>query len=101
MCSTYRGLWGLVVVRLSWLSGRALVAQARGVLGLIPAMASLFSFLYFRFITSKFISSVRLDVLSNSPTVKRSKVHAKPCLQHFVALRPMKSAKVCNEAKRL
>ena len=29
----YRGLWGLVVVRLSWLSGRALAAQARGVLG--------------------------------------------------------------------
>ena len=24
LCSTYRGLWGLVVVRLSWLSGRAL-----------------------------------------------------------------------------
>ena len=34
MCSTYRGVWGLVVVRLLWLSGRALVAQARGVVGL-------------------------------------------------------------------
>ena len=31
---TYRGLRGLVVVRLLWLSGRALVAQAKGVLGL-------------------------------------------------------------------
>ena len=30
-CSTDRGLWGLVVIRLSWLSGRVLVAQARGV----------------------------------------------------------------------
>ena len=25
LCSTYRGLWGLAVVRLSWLSGRALL----------------------------------------------------------------------------
>ena len=33
LCSTYRGLWGLVVVRLSWLSGKTLAAQARGVLG--------------------------------------------------------------------
>ena len=30
LCSTYRGL---VVVRLLWLSGRALAAQARGILG--------------------------------------------------------------------
>ena len=51
--STYRGLCGLVVVRLSWLSGRALVAQARGVLGWLPATASLF--LYFHLITCKFI----------------------------------------------
>ena len=28
LCSIYRGLWGLVVVRLSWFSGRALAAQA-------------------------------------------------------------------------
>ena len=36
---------GLVVVRLSWLSGRALVAQARGVLSLTPhdSRPSLFS----------------------------------------------------------
>ena len=33
--SIYGGVWGLVVVRLSWLSGRALAAQARGVLRLI------------------------------------------------------------------
>ena len=32
----YRRLWGLVGVRLSWLSGRALEAQASGVLGLTP-----------------------------------------------------------------
>ena len=31
-----RGLWGLVVVRLSWLSGRALATQARSVLGSTP-----------------------------------------------------------------
>ena len=34
LCSTYRGLWGGLVLQLSWLSGRALAAQARGVLGL-------------------------------------------------------------------
>ena len=31
LSSTYRGLWGLVVVQLSWLSGRALAAKARGI----------------------------------------------------------------------
>ena len=36
LCSIHRGLWGLVVVRLLWLSGRALAAQARGVLGSTP-----------------------------------------------------------------
>ena len=36
LCSTYRGLWGLMIVWLSWLSGRALVAQPRGVLGSTP-----------------------------------------------------------------
>ena len=36
LCSIHRGLWGLVVVWLSWLSGRALTAQARGVLSLTP-----------------------------------------------------------------
>ena len=41
--STYRGLWGLVVVRLSWLSGRALAAQARGVLGSTPGGCRPFS----------------------------------------------------------
>ena len=34
LCNTYRGLWGLVVVWLLWLSGRALAAQASSVLGL-------------------------------------------------------------------
>ena len=37
----------MVVVRLSWLSGRGLAIQARGVLGWTPS--------YFRLITSKFI----------------------------------------------
>ena len=32
LCSTYRGMWGLVVVWLSWLIGRVLAAQPRGVL---------------------------------------------------------------------
>ena len=35
LCSSYRGLWKLVVVRLSLLSGRTLAAQTRGVLGLM------------------------------------------------------------------
>ena len=38
------GLWGLVVVRLSWLSGRALAAQARGVLGSTPGDCRPFHF---------------------------------------------------------
>ena len=33
---SHRNLWGLVIVRLLWLSGRALAAQARGVLGSTP-----------------------------------------------------------------
>ena len=46
-----RGLWWLVIIRLSWLSARALVVQARGVLcGCWP-----FTFLYFHPITYKFI----------------------------------------------
>ena len=53
--STYRGLRGLVVVWLSWLSGRALVAQARGALGSTPGSCWPFIFLSFRLITSKFI----------------------------------------------
>ena len=44
LCSTYRGLWGLVVVQLLWLSGRALAAQARGVLGSTPSDCRLFHF---------------------------------------------------------
>ena len=36
LCSTYRRLLGLVIVRRSCLSGRALVAQARGVLSSPP-----------------------------------------------------------------
>ena len=32
----YRGLLGLVVLRLLWLSGRALAAQVTSVLGLTP-----------------------------------------------------------------
>ena len=55
LCSACRGLWGLVVVRLSWLSGRALAAQAK-----CPGFDSrwllaFFTFLYFRLISSKFI----------------------------------------------
>ena len=57
LCSTYRGLWGLVVVRVSWLSGRALPAQAKGVLSSTPGGCRPFStFLYFCLITSKFIN---------------------------------------------
>ena len=53
-CSTHRALWGLVVIWLSWLTDRELVAQARDVLGL--TLGRLFHLpLYFRLITSKFI----------------------------------------------
>ena len=42
-------------VQLSWLSGRALVAQVRGVLGLTPGnWRRLFTFLYYRLIASLF-----------------------------------------------
>ena len=44
-----------MVVQLLWLSGRALAAYARGVLGLTPGDCRLFTFLHFRLITSKFI----------------------------------------------
>ena len=53
--NTYRRLWGLLVVRLSWLSGRALAAQASGWVRLLAADC-LFIFLYFRLITSKSIT---------------------------------------------
>ena len=43
LCSKYRELWGLVVVQLSWLTGRALVAQARDVLGSTPSDCHYFS----------------------------------------------------------
>ena len=65
LCSTYRGLWGLVVVRLLWLSGRALAAQARGILGSTPGDCRLFS-LSSIFALNSFISSVRQDALSRS-----------------------------------
>ena len=59
LCRTHRGLWGLVVVRLSWLSGRALAAQARGVLGLTPGNCWLF---HFCLKTSNFLCShIRLQ----------------------------------------
>ena len=56
-----RGLCGLVVVWLSWPSGRALVAQARGVLSLTPVDAA-WPFLFSPH--NIFISSVRQDALS-------------------------------------
>ena len=52
LCSTHRGLWGLVVVQLSWLSGRALVAQARDILGSILGDCRPF---HFPLLRSKFI----------------------------------------------
>ena len=53
-----------MVVRLSWLSGRALAAQARGVLGLTPGDCQPFHFPPHNI--SKFIfSSVRQDALSS------------------------------------
>ena len=58
MICTHRGLWGLVVIWLLWLSGRALAAQTRGVLGSTPGSCRLFTFLYFHLITSKFIYTV-------------------------------------------
>ena len=45
--SAYRGLWGLLVVQLLWLSGRTLAAQARGVLGLTPSSYQSFHLLIF------------------------------------------------------
>ena len=57
--SACRGLWGLVVIRLSWLSGRALAAQARGLWVRLPATAGLFTFFYFCLITSNFQHGAR------------------------------------------
>ena len=58
----YRGLWGLVVVRLSWLSSRAVVAQARGVLGSTPSGC--------RPITSKFIYRNQIGPIKQTQTVE-------------------------------
>ena len=54
LCSTYRGLWGLVVVLLSWLRSKALGLTPGNWVQLL-ATASLFTFLNFRLITSEFI----------------------------------------------
>ena len=43
------------IIRLSWLSGRALVAQARGALGSTPGDCQPFHFPLFCLITSKFV----------------------------------------------
>ena len=59
------GLWGLVVVWLSWLSGRALVGQARGVLGLTLGGCRPFHFpLFWPHNINSFISSMRQDAVS-------------------------------------
>ena len=63
LCSTYRGLWGLEVVQLSRLSGRALAAQARGVLVSTPDDCRPFHFPQFSHLN--LISSMRQDALSN------------------------------------
>ena len=67
-------LWGLVVVRLSWLSGRALVAPARGVLGPTPGGYWPFSLLYFCFVTTKFVY-FQCEARSCEHTVDGSFVH--------------------------
>ena len=56
-----------MVVRLLWLSGRALAAQARDVLGRLPATPGFFTFLYFCLITSKFIYFQREARCSENP----------------------------------
>ena len=52
LCSTFRGLWGLVVVWQSWLSGRALAAQARCPGFDTQWLPTFFTFLYFRLVTN-------------------------------------------------
>ena len=52
LCSIHRGLWGLVVVQLSWLSGRALAAQARCPGFDSQRLPAFSTCLYFRLITS-------------------------------------------------
>ena len=60
-----------MVVRLLWLSGRALAAQARGVLGSTPGDCRLFHFPLFspHNIKNSFISSVRQEALSTRKVV--------------------------------
>ena len=84
LCSTYRGLWGLVVVLLSWVSDRALAAQARGVLSSNPS-----TFLYFRLITSEFLQ-YHLHGCNLSPLATKyeeERVHPDHCLFSFSATR--------------
>ena len=65
----YSGLWGVVVVWLLWLSGRALAAQARGVLGLTPS--DCWAFLYFCLIT---FTTVIFLVASSCMPVKHTRL---------------------------
>ena len=68
--------------RLPCLSGRALAAQARGVLGSTPSgCRPIFTFLYFRLITSKFLYMSLVDHKS----AQRRRLGAKKPLSIFVA----------------
>ena len=62
----YGGWW---LSGLLWLSGRALAAQARGILVWLPVTASLFTFLYFCLITSK-IQNLEIDAQRGTDTLE-------------------------------
>ena len=90
----YRELWGLVVVWLLWLSGRALVVQARGVLGSTPCNCCPFHFPLFLPDTSKFIYWSCLFVVGNK--FVNGYVH-KVCVWISVGYTNVQSFKVtCN-----
>ena len=80
LCSTYRGLWGLVVVWLSWLSGRALVVQARGVLCSTPGNCRPLHYLRLRASKCCFSGS-ELELVGISEVKVR--VHVWRCISFF------------------
>ena len=92
ICSTYGGLWGLVVVRLSWLSGRALAVEARGVLGSTsPGMCSGNNLWHFSFTLWK--------IGGRSGRPRRSPFYSKQDWRFLVRLW-WRAIETCTESKR-
>ena len=102
LCSTYRGLWGVVFVQLSWLSGRALAAQAMAEVVSwvwLPATASLFTFLYFHLIISIFLYTVIMQLAVVAAKSSQAKMFCSKSLCYAYA--PVKPVHWNSENQKL